>query len=54
VAVPGSPRAALESIEAIVPLLDHALETIGGATQQHPLDTSAAAAHVAHDHDVPA
>ena len=32
VAVPGSPRAALESLEALEPLLDHALETLGGHT----------------------
>lgn len=32
VAVPGSPRAALESLEAIEPILDHALETLGGHT----------------------
>jgi molybdopterin adenylyltransferase len=29
--VPGSPRAALESIEALAPTLTHALETLGGA-----------------------
>jgi molybdenum cofactor synthesis domain-containing protein len=28
--VPGSPRGALESLEAIVPILGHALETLGG------------------------
>ena len=28
--VPGSPKGALESIEAIVPVLDHALETLAG------------------------
>ena len=28
--LPGSPRGALESIEAIVPVLDHALETLAG------------------------
>ena len=28
--VPGSPRGALESLEAIVPVLDHALETLAG------------------------
>jgi molybdopterin adenylyltransferase len=33
VAVPGSPRGALESLAAIEPLLDHALETLGGHTQ---------------------
>lgn len=36
VAVPGSPRAALESLAAIEPLLDHALETIGGDTEHAP------------------
>jgi molybdopterin adenylyltransferase len=47
VAVPGSPRAAVESIEAVVPLLQHALETLAGLTPEHPVDTSADAAHVA-------
>jgi molybdenum cofactor synthesis domain-containing protein len=28
--LPGSPKGALESIEAIIPILDHALETLGG------------------------
>ncbi|MHB8398447.1 MAG: MogA/MoaB family molybdenum cofactor biosynthesis protein [Candidatus Limnocylindrales bacterium] len=28
--LPGSPRGAIESFEAIVPLLDHALETLAG------------------------
>jgi molybdopterin adenylyltransferase len=28
--VPGSPRGAIESLEAIVPVLDHALETLAG------------------------
>jgi hypothetical protein len=28
--LPGSPKGALESIEAIVPILDHALETLAG------------------------
>jgi molybdopterin biosynthesis enzyme MoaB len=28
--VPGSPKGALESLEAIVPVLDHALETLAG------------------------
>jgi molybdenum cofactor synthesis domain-containing protein len=32
VAVPGSPRGALESLAAIEPLLDHALETLAGHT----------------------
>lgn len=37
--VPGSPRGALESLEAIVPVLDHALETLAG-----PFDHTGAAA----------
>ncbi|HEY3522425.1 MAG TPA: MogA/MoaB family molybdenum cofactor biosynthesis protein [Candidatus Limnocylindrales bacterium] len=36
--VPGSPKGALESLEAIVPVLDHALETLAG-----PFDHSASA-----------
>jgi molybdopterin adenylyltransferase len=28
--LPGSPRGALESLETIVPVLDHALETLAG------------------------
>ena len=37
--VPGSPRGALESLEAIVPVLGHALETLAG-----PFDHTVAAA----------
>jgi molybdopterin biosynthesis enzyme MoaB len=33
VAVPGSKGGALDSLTAIEPLLDHALETLGGHTQ---------------------
>ena len=29
--LPGSPRGALESLEVLVPLLDHALETLAGS-----------------------
>jgi molybdenum cofactor synthesis domain-containing protein len=35
--LPGSPRAAMESLEVVVPLLDHALETLAG-----PFDHAAA------------
>lgn len=36
IALPGSPRAALESLGAVEPLLEHALATLSGDTQQHP------------------
>jgi molybdenum cofactor synthesis domain-containing protein len=36
ICVPGSPRAALESLEALEPLLEHALATLSGDTQHHP------------------
>jgi molybdenum cofactor synthesis domain-containing protein len=39
---PGSPKAALESLDAIVPVLDHALETLAG-----PFDHSTAGPHTA-------
>lgn len=35
VAVPGSPAGALESLEALMPLLAHALETISGDSSRH-------------------
>ena len=36
VAVPGSPRGALESLAAIEPMLEHALETLAGHTAHQP------------------
>jgi molybdopterin adenylyltransferase len=36
IAVPGSPKGALESFDAVAPLLDHALELLAGRTQRHP------------------
>jgi molybdenum cofactor synthesis domain-containing protein len=38
IALPGSPRAALESLAAIEPVLDHALATIAGQSDRHPPD----------------
>lgn len=46
--VPGSPRAALESLEALEPTLHHALETLGG-----PFDHDAAGAGRAARPDLP-
>lgn len=43
VAVPGSPSGATESLEAIVPLLEHALETLGGHTAHGPSGTAPSA-----------
>ena len=42
VAVPGSKGGALDSLTAIEPLLDHALETLGGHTQHTKNDGGAA------------
>lgn len=36
IALPGSEGAALESLEAVAPLLEHALETLSGDTLDHP------------------
>lgn len=43
-ALPGSPRGALESLDAVAPILDHALATLSGHTRQHPVETGADAA----------
>lgn len=44
IAVPGSPSGALESLAALAPILDHALETLGGATQHvHEEDAASGA-----------
>ncbi|MGH2467420.1 MAG: MogA/MoaB family molybdenum cofactor biosynthesis protein, partial [Candidatus Limnocylindrales bacterium] len=44
VAVPGSPRGALESLEALVPILPHALETLGDVSSGHRSGGAAPAA----------
>jgi molybdopterin adenylyltransferase len=46
--LPGSPRGAIESFNAIVPVLDHALETLAGPFD-HGLSSSDAAAEMAVD-----
>lgn len=43
IAVPGSPSGATESLEALVPLLAHALETLRGHTQHTSGDAAEAA-----------
>ena len=39
IAVPGSPHAALESLEAVLPILGHALATLAGRAEAHPPET---------------
>ncbi len=41
--LPGSPKGAIESLEAIVPVLDHALETLAGPFDHGAADEGAAA-----------
>jgi molybdenum cofactor synthesis domain-containing protein len=38
--LPGSPRGAIESLEAIVPVLDHAIETLAGPFDHGVVATS--------------
>jgi len=41
---PGSPRGALESLDAVLELLAHALELLGGAPSPHPPETGGSTA----------
>jgi molybdopterin adenylyltransferase len=43
IAVPGSTRGAMESLEAVIPLLEHALETLLGERAGHAGESSATA-----------
>lgn len=43
IALPGSTRGALESLEAVIPLLDHALETLAGERAGHARESAAPA-----------
>ena len=43
--VPGSPRGATESLDAVLPLLPHALQLISGDTEHRPTTTASAADH---------
>ena len=44
--LPGSPKGAMESLEAVIPVLDHALETLAGPFDHGPSSAEPAAAGV--------
>ena len=50
-ALPGSPRASLESLDAVAPVLEHALATLSGDTARHPVETGASAARTTSTED---